>query len=182
MKLKGVLCGICVVAKQLGLHPEGLMDKRTDDTFAIQGFNAWNSPIYQLKESIFRFFTFSCQNFYLFKSKTVNCKFISIDWSYYFVTFILAVYGIIFVYFWSCFSVQRSTNFKSLKNLKKLKSLKTFYRWQSANDFVRKCDTRSQIVNLDSTEKRRPYISYSKRVRGSLVVTFAAIRLPRFEV
>src|SRR6218665_629106 len=118
MKLKGVLCGICVVAKQLGLHPEGLMDKRTDDTFAIQGFNAWNSPIYQLKESIFRFFSFSSQNFYLFKSKTVNCKFISIDWSYYFVTFILAVYGIILVYFWSCFLSSVPRTLKALKTLR----------------------------------------------------------------
>jgi len=45
MKLKGVLCGTCVGAKQLSRHPEGLMDKRSDDTCTIQGFNAWNSPI-----------------------------------------------------------------------------------------------------------------------------------------
>src|SRR6218665_3885785 len=128
MKLKKcVLCGNCVVAKQLGLHPEELMYKRTDDTLTIQGFNAWNSPIgpIPIERIHFQVFTLSSQNFYFYKSKT---KFISIDWSYYFVTFIVAVYGIIFVYFWSYFCVQRSTNFKNLKNLKKLKNLKTLYR------------------------------------------------------
>ena len=46
VELKGVLCGTSVGAKQLSLHPEGLMiNKRTADTFTIKGFNAWVKPI-----------------------------------------------------------------------------------------------------------------------------------------
>jgi len=95
MKLKFVLCENCVVEKQLGLHPEKLMDKRTDDTLTIQGFNAWNSPIgpIPIERIHFQVFYFFKSEFLLFKSKT---KFISIDWSYYFVTFIVVVYSCTF--------------------------------------------------------------------------------------
>jgi len=51
---------------------------------------------------VFRFLTLSSQHFYFFKSKSVNLlKFIEV--AIIFVTFIIEVYGAIFVYFFGVF-------------------------------------------------------------------------------